>query len=103
MSIAEQAAAMCCTVHLQFSDDEGIEPLGLAQGQTIVTRELGSPEGVKTRTVNVRFGSEADIAPLPIDVRFPPESGHSIARRCERLHSTFPDCLGRAGRGKKFD
>ena len=76
MSIAEQAAAMRCTVHLQFSDDEGIEPLGLAQGQTIVTRELGNPEVVKTRTVNVRFGSKADISACPRDVRFTPESGH---------------------------
>jgi hypothetical protein len=74
MSIAEQAAAMRCTVRLQFSDDEGIEPLGLAQGQTIVTRELGSPEVVKTRTVNVRFGSKADIGGRPYDVRFTPKA-----------------------------
>jgi hypothetical protein len=32
---------------------------------------------------NVRFGSKADIAAAPINVRFTPESGHSAARsRC---------------------
>src|SRR6516162_5308451 len=31
-----------------------------------------------------------------------PKSGHSLARGCERLHPTFPDCLGRAGRGKRL-
>src|SRR5262249_8818837 len=53
--------------------------------------------------VNVRFGSKADVEALSPDVRYTPESGRSLARCCERLHSTFPNGLGRPGRGKKFD
>ena len=33
---------------------------------------------------NVRFGSKADMMPLNFDVRFTPESGHSLTR-LERL------------------
>jgi hypothetical protein len=34
---------------------------------------------VKTALSNVRFGSKADIAAFPINVRFTPESGHRAA------------------------
>jgi hypothetical protein len=32
------------------------------------------------QAADVRFGSKADIAALPINVRFAPESGHGSAR-----------------------
>ena len=36
---------------------------------------------VKIRSLNVRFGSKADIGEGATDVRFTPESGHPSARR----------------------
>jgi len=65
--------------------------------------QKGAVERTAAARRHVRFGSQAEITTSPANVRFPPESGHSLARRCERLHSTFPDGLGRTGRGKKFD
>ena len=44
--------------------------------EPIVTGQTGMLEVVRLALGNVRFGSKADIAALPINVRFTPESGH---------------------------
>src|SRR5215471_2552437 len=67
------------------------------------THQPKSELKLELRPGHVRLGSKADVEARPPDVRYTPESGHSLARCCERLHSTFPDDLGRPGRGKKFD
>jgi hypothetical protein len=52
-------------------------PQGSAQG--IVAAQTARLEVDKTALGNVRFGSKADIKLPPIDVRFNPKSGHSLA------------------------
>jgi hypothetical protein len=49
-------------------------PQGSEQG--IVPGQTGRLEVDKTALSNVRFGSKADIAAFPINVRFTPKSGH---------------------------
>jgi hypothetical protein len=42
-----------------------------------VSQPPGSKEKSPTGSLNVRFGSKADMTLLNFDVRFTPESGHS--------------------------
>src|SRR6516165_5426 len=53
------------------------QPQGSEQG--IVAGQTGRLEVDKTALGDVRFGSKADIAPSPTNVRFTPKSGHCIA------------------------
>src|SRR5262249_61765764 len=49
-------------------------------GRRIVAVQTGRLEVVRLAQGNVRFGSKADIAALPINVRYTPESGHRRVR-----------------------
>jgi hypothetical protein len=54
-----------------------------AQDQGIVSRQTSGLEGVGGEDANVRFGSKADIATPPTNVRFTPKSGHyRSANKC---------------------
>ena len=46
----------------------------------MVAGQTGSLEVEGSVLGNVRFGSKADIAAPPINVRFTPKSGHRLAR-----------------------
>jgi len=65
----------------------------------------------KTYAANVRFGSKADIAASPKNVRFTPESGHSAAQQNARrapgkfggLHTMLGVPLSCGGDLSEFD
>jgi hypothetical protein len=53
-----------------------------AWSEYVRTENISSKAGLASSGVNVCFGSKADIAALPINVRFTPKSGHwnSVAK-----------------------
>jgi hypothetical protein len=53
---------------------------GARQWQAVTIKRLPVSSGSVcfSNSANVRFGSKADIGLAPVDVRFTPESGHSL-------------------------